>query len=99
MSSCQLMVPGVRSFLEFSSFGFKPPASSFQSILTVVSRLLHSYSTDDKTSRLVVKRFSTVGEHPESFTKLHGEEKRKEGDRGDQEEKRRNQKGREQSSQ
>jgi hypothetical protein len=42
----------------------------------------------------VVKRFSTVGEHPESFTKLHGEEKREEGDRGDQEEKRRDQKGR-----
>ena len=28
--------------------------------LTVVSRLLHPYSTDDKTSRLMVKRFSTV---------------------------------------
>ena len=27
MSSCQLMFPGVRSFLVFSSFGFKPPAS------------------------------------------------------------------------
>ena len=26
MSSCQLIFPGVRSFLEFSSFGFKPPA-------------------------------------------------------------------------
>ena len=36
--------------------------------------------------------------HPERFTKLHGEEKREEGDRGDQEEKRGNQKGREQSS-
>ena len=31
MSSCQLMFPGVRSFLVFSSFGFKPPASGFQS--------------------------------------------------------------------
>ena len=30
--------------------------------LTVVSRLLHPYSTDDKTSRLMVKRFSTVGD-------------------------------------
>ena len=29
-------------------------------ILTVASRLLHPYSTDDKTSRLMVKRFSTV---------------------------------------
>ena len=31
MRSCQLMFPGVRSFLVFSSFGFKPPASGFQS--------------------------------------------------------------------
>ena len=37
--------------------------------------------------------------YPESFTELHGEEKREEGDRGSQEEKRGNQKGREQSSQ
>ena len=31
MSSCRLMFPGVTSFLVFSSFGFKPPASGFQS--------------------------------------------------------------------
>ena len=31
MSSYQLMFPGVRSFLVFSGFGFKPPASCFQS--------------------------------------------------------------------
>ena len=31
MSSCQLMFPGVMSFLVFSSFGFKPPASGFPS--------------------------------------------------------------------
>ena len=37
--------------------------------------------------------------HPERFTELQGEEKREEGDRGDQEEKRGSQKGREQSSQ
>ena len=29
-------------------------------ILTVASKLLHPYSTDDKTSVLMVKRFSTV---------------------------------------
>ena len=57
-----------------------PLASSL--ILTVASRLLHPYNTDDKTSRLMVKRFSTVRD-----TELHGEEKREEGDRGDQEEK------------
>ena len=32
----------------------------FSLILTVASRLLHPYSTDDKTSRLMVKRFCTV---------------------------------------
>ena len=31
MSFGQLMVPGVRSFLVFSGFGLKPPASGFQS--------------------------------------------------------------------
>jgi len=66
-------------------------ALAFSLILTVASRLLHPYSTYDKTSRLMVKRFSSEG-HPERFTELHGEEKREEGDRGDQEEKRGNQK-------
>ena len=32
----------------------------FSLILPVVSRLLQLYSTDNKTSRLMVKRFSTV---------------------------------------
>ena len=32
----------------------------FSLILTIASRLLHPYSTDDKTSRLMEKRFSTV---------------------------------------
>ena len=33
---------------------------NFSLILPVASRLLHPYSTDNKTSRLVMKRFSTV---------------------------------------
>ena len=33
---------------------------AFSLILTVASGLLHPYSTDDKTSRLMVKKFSTV---------------------------------------
>ena len=37
--------------------------------------------------------------HLERFTELHGEEKREEGYRGDQEEKRGSQKGRDKSSQ
>ena len=35
---------------------------AFSLILTVVSRLLHPYSTNDKTSRLMVRRVSTVGD-------------------------------------
>ena len=41
----------------FSGFGLKPPASL---IFTVASRLLHLYSTIDKTSRLKMKNFFTV---------------------------------------
>ena len=33
---------------------------AFSLILTVASRLLHLYSTVDKTSRLKMKRFSTL---------------------------------------
>jgi len=33
---------------------------AFSLILTVASRLIHPYSTDDKTSRLIMKRFSRV---------------------------------------
>ena len=43
-----------------SSLGFKPLSLAFSLIPTVSSRLLHPYNTDDKTSRLMVKRFSTV---------------------------------------
>ena len=109
-------------------------------IITVASRLLHLYSTDDKTSRLKMKSFSTVrdtqrgsqsylekrrerreievtrrrrrgikrGENKLSSNHLPmcspqsgplREEKRQEGDRGDQEEKRGNQKERDRSSQ
>ena len=119
----------------------------FSLILTVASRLLHLYSTDDKISWLMMKSFSTVrdtqrdsqcymekrrgrreievtrrrrrgikqGESQvasnhflcalhsldpsEMFTELHREEKREEGDRGGQEEKRGNQKERDRSSQ
>ena len=71
-----------------------PLASSL--IITVASRLLHPYSTYDKTSRLMVKRFSTVRDtHRGSqnyMEKRRGrrEMKREEGDRGDQEENRGN---------
>ena len=60
MSSCQLMVPGVRSFLVFSGFELKPPSSGFQSYYYRASSLLHLYITNGKTSRLMMKSFSTV---------------------------------------
>ena len=44
----------------FSSFGVKPPASGFQSYSYHSLKTSHPYSTDDKTSRLIVRKFSTV---------------------------------------
>ena len=70
----------------------------FSFIFTVASRLLHLYSTNDKTPRLKLKFLHTEG-HLERFTELHGEEKREEGVRGDPNEMRWNQKRREQASQ
>ena len=35
---------------------------AFSLILTVASRFLHPYSTDKRTSRLMLKRFFTVGD-------------------------------------
>ena len=57
MSSYQLMFPGVRSSQDLD-LTLLPLV--FSLILTVASRLLHLYSTDDKTSRLMMKGFSTV---------------------------------------
>ena len=59
MSSCRLMFPGIR-FLVLSSFDLSLLPLAFSLILTITSRLLHPYSTDDKTSRLMVKKLSTV---------------------------------------
>ena len=99
MSSCWLMFPEARRFLVFSSSGFKPPASGFSLILRVASRLLHPYSTDGKTSRLMVKRFSTVRDSQRGSQSCMEKRRRRRGDRGDQEEKRGNEKRREKSSQ
>ena len=44
----------------FSSFELNFLSLVFSLILTVASRLLHPYSTDGKTSRLMEERFSTV---------------------------------------
>ena len=90
MSSFQLMFPGVRNSLVFSSFGFKLLPLAFTLILTVASRLLHPNHINYKTSRLMEKRFSMVRDIQRG---LLGEEKREEGYRGDQEEKREESKG------
>ena len=58
--SYYLMFPVVRRFLVFSDFGLKSPASGFQSYSSRSSRVLQLYSTDNKTSRLMVKRFSIM---------------------------------------
>ena len=60
VSSCQLMFmeSGVSWCSQVLDLSLLPLA--FSLILTVASRLLHSYSTDDKTSRLMIKRFSTT---------------------------------------
>ena len=60
MSSCLLIFPGIKSSLMFSSLDLSLLPLVFSLILTVASRLLHLYRTDDKTSRLMVKKFSTV---------------------------------------
>ena len=54
---------------------------AFRLILKIASRLLHPYSTDVKTSRLMVKQFSTARNtqrNSQSYV-----EKREEGDRGE----------------
>ena len=53
-------VPWIRSSLVLSGFGFKPPASGFQSYFYSSLKTFHPYITDDKISRLMEKRFSTV---------------------------------------
>ena len=44
----------------FSGFNLSFLLMVFSPIFTVVSRLLNLYSTNDKTSRLMMKSFSTV---------------------------------------
>ena len=60
MVSYYLMFPVVRSFLVFSGLGLSLLPLNFSFILPVVSRLLQLYSTDNKTSRLMVERFSPI---------------------------------------
>ena len=60
MVSYSLMFCVVRSFLVLSGLGLSLLPLDFSFILPIVSRLLQLCSTGNKTSRLMVKRFSTV---------------------------------------
>ena len=68
---------------------------SFSPILTVASRLLHPYSTNEFNGVKILPS----GRHPERFPELHGEEKREKEVRGNPNEMTWNQKRREQASQ
>ena len=60
MSSYQLMFPGVEVLWCSQDLDLSLLPLVFSLILTVASKLLHLYSTDDKTSRLVMKSFSSL---------------------------------------
>ena len=60
MSSCQLMFPESGVLWCSQDLDLSLLRLVFSLILTVASRLLHPYSTDDKTFKLMVKQFSTV---------------------------------------
>ena len=66
MVSYSLMFCVVRSFLVFLGFGLKSPASGFQFYSSNSLKTSQLYSTDNKTSRLMVKRFSTVRDNQRS---------------------------------
>ena len=71
-----------------TGFGLKPLSLDFSLILPVASRLLHLYSTDNKTYRLMVKRFFTVRDIQRGLQSYMKKRRREEGDRGEQEGKR-----------
>ena len=73
----------------FSGLGLKPLPLVFSLILPVASRHLHPYSTDNKTSRLMMKRFSTVRDNQRGSQNYMKNMRGEEGDRGEQEEGRR----------
>ena len=60
MDSYSLMFCVVRSFMVFSGLSLKSPASEFQFYST---NSLKTIETGNKTSRLMVKRFTTVRVH------------------------------------
>ena len=86
-------VPWILEFSDVLKFELSLLPLAFDSSLTVASILLHPYSIEDKTARFIGETILHSQESPEKFTELYREEKREEGDRSDQEEKRGSQKG------
>ena len=60
VGSCLLMFPGVWSSLISNVVQLNLLSLAFSPSLTGASRLLHPYSTEDKTLRLMVKQFYTA---------------------------------------
>lgn len=79
--------------------GVESPDSAFRS--PSYSNIKTSLSTQRRRQNPQVNGEKTLHsqEHPKRLTELYGKEKREVGDRGDWEEKRESQKGREQSKQ
>ena len=77
-------VPWSQEFCDIFQLTLLPLA--FGPSLTVASRLLHPYSIEDKTPRLLVKQFSTA-RNTQRDSQSYREGKREEGDRCDLEEK------------
>ena len=68
MSSCLLMFLGVSSFRGSQDLDLSLLLLVFSLIFTVASRLLHLYSTIDKTFRFKDEKFLHSEGHPERFT-------------------------------
>ena len=83
----------------FSGFNLSLLILVFSFIFTVASRFLHLYSTNDKTSRLKMKSFSTLRDTQRGSLSYMKKEKREGVVRGDWNEMRWDQKRREQASQ
>jgi len=90
--------PWILEFSDVLKFELSLLPLAFDSSLTVASILLHPYSIEDKIPTFIGETVLHSQESPDKVTELYREEKREEGDRSDQEEKRGSQKGREQST-
>ena len=87
-------VPWNQEFSGILIFDLSLLPLAFSLIFKVASRLLYPYSTEDKTSRLMVKRFSTVRDTQRDSQSYMKKRRGRKEIEVDQEEKRGNQKER-----